>query len=124
MNYLVSVVLVISYSLLTACFDTSSSSSSKVSNDGNISQSISLSWNPIFEFEDGSVLQASEINSYTLHWGRSDSSQPEEILISDPATQSYEFTATEGGDYYFAISVESIYGTRSLISNVVHKEVN
>ncbi len=126
MNYLVSVVLVLSCSLLTSCFDTgSSTSSNKNSNeDENFSQLINLSWNPTLEFDDGSLLQLSEITSYTLHWGRSNASQPESILIEDPTTQSYEFMASEQGDYYFAISVETIYGTRSLISNIVHKEVN
>lgn len=90
----------------------------------DFSQTVTLSWNPTFMFEGGSVLQPSEIDSYILYWGRSASSQPEAIRISDVGDPSYVFTATERGDYYFSVAVETVYGMESAPSNVVHKAVN
>lgn len=90
----------------------------------DFSQAVTLNWNPIFMLEGGSVLLPSEIDSYILYWGRSASSQPETIRISDFGAQSYVFTATERGDYYFSVAVETVYGMESAPSNVVHKEVN
>lgn len=127
MNYFLSFVMFLCFSVLTGCLKIapgSKATDKEVIDKVNLSETLTLNWNPIFQLEDGSDLQPSEIDSYTIHWGRSSSSQTEEILVSDPEAVSHVFTATESGDYYFSVSVETIYGSKSSPSNVVHKEVN
>jgi hypothetical protein len=136
MKSLVCTTLLLCLSFLTACTEIESASSvadkeadapadpkNPTSNE-NFSQTVTLNWNPTFELEDGSVLQPSEIDSYILYWGRSASSQAEAIRVPGFSDPSYIFTATERGDYYFSVSVETVYGMESEPSNVVHKEVN
>ncbi len=124
MKIVVSIFLFISFSVLSGCLP----EASKKSSDPDVlpiePQDISLNWSPNFILEDGSSFQLIEIESYTLFWGRSQGSLLEEIEIPSADIESYVFTVTESGDYYFAIAVNTIYGTSSEPSNIVHKQVN
>jgi len=124
MKIVVSIFLFISFSVLSGCLP----EASKKSSDPDVlpiePQDISLNWSPNFILEDGSSFQLIEIESYTLFWGRSQGSLLEEIEIPSADIESYVFTVTESGDYYFAIAVNTIYGTTSEPSNIVHKQVN
>lgn len=124
MKIVVSIFLFISFSVLSGCLP----EASKKSSDPDVlpiePQDISLNWSPNFILEDGSSFQPIEIESYTLFWGRSQGSLLEEIEIPSADIESYVFTVTESGDYYFAIAVNTIYGTTSEPSNIVHKQVN
>lgn len=124
MKIVVSIFLFISFSVLSGCLP----EASKKSSDPDVlpiePQDISLNWSPNFILEDGSSFQPIEIESYTLFWGRFQGSLLEEIEIPSADIESYVFTVTESGDYYFAIAVNTIYGTSSEPSNIVHKQVN
>ncbi len=124
MKIVVSIFLFISFSVLSGCLP----EASKKSSDPDVlpiePQDISLNWSPNFILEDGNSFQSIEIESYTLFWGRSQGSLLEEIEIPSADIESYVFTVTESGDYYFAIAVNTIYGTSSEPSNIVHKQVN
>lgn len=86
-------------------------------------QAIILNWQSVYEDELGKAVHQHEVENYIIHWGRDQSSLNNTIIIN-PAFDSYQFTAQAAGDYYFAISVESIYGTHSQASNIVYKQVN
>jgi hypothetical protein len=89
-----------------------------------IVQELTLRWNPTYEDELGNTIHKNEIENYTLYWGNDLNNLDKAVKISDIASDSYVFTAQTAGDYYFAISVESIYGTHSQASNIVYKQVN
>ena len=69
-------------------------------------------------------MHKSEIEVYNLHWGDDAENLTETIEIANMGADSYVFTAQAAGDYYFAITVESIYGTHSNDSNVVYKRID
>ena len=136
MKYIAMTVMFLCFSVLTACITVETSDPmldkdivepaepAEPAEPGAFPQSIVLNWNPNPELEDGSTLHSSEIDSYIINWGRSSSNQSEKISVLSPNIGSYIFTVTEGGDYYFSVSVITIYGTKSSLSNLVHKEVN
>lgn len=119
MKYYSSVVLLLSF--LTACM--SSSTGSSDNRGQGLSTAINLNWSQSFELEDGTALDPAEIESYIIHWRHSTSDQYEEIIIDDTSINSYVFTATKSGEYYFTLSLKTVYGTNSQLSNVVYKEV-
>jgi hypothetical protein len=92
--------------------------------DDAIAQALTLRWNPTYQDDMGNTVHKSEIETYTLYWGHEENNLTEVIQVNNMGADSYVFTAQTVGDYYFAISVESIYGTHSDISNVVYKQVN
>jgi len=92
--------------------------------DEVIAQALTLRWNPTYQDDMGNIVHKSEIETYTLYWGHEEDNLTEVVQVANMGADSYVFTAQTAGDYYFAISVESIYGTHSEISNVVYKQVN
>ena len=92
--------------------------------DKVIAQALTLRWNPTYQDDMGNIVHKSEIETYTLYWGHEEDNLTEVVQVANMGADSYVFTAQTAGDYYFAISVESIYGTHSEISNVVYKQVN
>ncbi len=87
-------------------------------------QELTLTWSPRYEDEDGNTVHKSEIETFILSWGDDANNLTEVIEIDNIGADSYVFTAQTAGDYYFAISVESIYGSKSQASNVIYKQVN
>ncbi len=87
-------------------------------------QELTLTWSPTYEDEDGNTVHKSEIETFILSWGDDANNLTEVIEINNIGADSYVFTAQTAGDYYFAISVESIYGSKSQASNVIYKQVN
>jgi hypothetical protein len=124
MKYIVKIVLLICFSVISGCLPEATKSSSDPDIIPIEPQNISLNWSPNFVLEDGSSFQPVEIESYTLFWGREQGSLLEQIEIPSADIETYIFTVTESGDYYFAVALNTIYGTKSGPSNVVHKKVN
>ena len=114
------VITMICIFLLSGCLDESSSSArSKQRVD---TQEITLNWNRPTQFQDDSILESSDIAAYILYVGTSKDNLSKSARVEGGDTNSYVFNRG-AGDYYFAITTESIYGDESMISNIVHKEL-
>ena len=85
--------------------------------------SITLNWTEPSEYDNGDVLSRSEIESYEVFWGLSESSLSTLTVIDNPETFEYIVDGLFQGVYYFTISVTTIYGTTSEQSNIIRKVI-
>ena len=84
---------------------------------------IVLNWLAPTRLEDESDLNEAEITSYTLHWGETASDLTHQTTLIGNKVTSYVFEGMAAGDYYFAVSASTVYGQKSVLSNIVHRVV-
>lgn len=82
---------------------------------------ITLSWTKPLKYVDDSSLSETDIAAYIVYAGSSPASLEEIGRIEGAENNSYLVSNLIDGEYYFAISVETIYGDESAYSNIEHK---
>ena len=85
---------------------------------------VTLKWAEPSFYDNGELLSRSEIASYDILWGLSTSTMEPLQHINDSNTLEYVVENLSQGEYYFSISVTTIYGNTSNQSNIVSKIIN
>ena len=83
---------------------------------------VTLRWSVPTRDELDALLEPGDIHAYIVHWGDTADSLTQEVEL-DAGQIEYQFSPEAAGDYYFSVSVVTIYGDQSSLSNVVHKYV-
>ena len=84
---------------------------------------ITLNWTEPSLYENGEALSRSEIESYEILWGLSETGLSSLTVIDDPNTLEYIVDGLFQGVYYFSISITTIYGNTSEQSNIIRKVI-
>ena len=87
----------------------------------NSANSFTLQWAEPSFLENGDALSHNEIASYDIHWGVSPTSMALLTQITDREVVEYVVPDLDPGEYFFSISVTTIYGTQSDPSNIISK---
>lgn len=82
---------------------------------------VSLSWTPPTQNEDGSALV--DLAGYTIVYGPSSNKLHESIRVENPGLDRYVIDGLPAGTYYFALKAFNNSGAESGLSNVVSKVV-
>lgn len=82
----------------------------------------SLSWTAPTQYEDGTPLPTSEIQSYKIYYGTASKVYSSSISVT-PTTLSYVVSNLSNGTYYFAITTVATNGAESAYSNEATKLV-
>lgn len=83
---------------------------------------VTLRWSVPTRDELDALLEPGDIHSYIVHWGETPDSLAQEVEVDSDQIE-YQFSPEAAGDYYFSVSVVTIYGDQSSLSNVVHKYI-
>ncbi len=73
--------------------------------------SVTLSWTPPFENEDGSAL--TDLAGYEIHYGRESGNYDQSIRIDNPSITTYVVDQLVPGTYYFAATAFNYSGVES-----------
>lgn len=84
---------------------------------------INLSWTTPNRMEDEKELEAGNISAYYVQWGESKNNLDKIVEVS-AEDNAYTVSGLTAGTYYFSVSVETLLGERSALSNIVSKEVH
>lgn len=68
--------------------------------------SATLEWDTPRQYEDGSALPASEILTYTVHYGKASGNYESSVTVSPTATET-TISGLTPGTWYFALTVTS-----------------
>lgn len=86
---------------------------------GRGNASVTLSWTPPTQNEDGSVL--TDLAGYRLHYGTRQGEYDTTIGIDNPSVSTYVVEGLDPGTYYFVASSYTTSGIESRYSNVAVK---
>lgn len=88
------------------------------------SYSITLIWSEPNLYDNGQAFSRSEIESYEVKWGLSQTALTTLAVIDGPNTLEYTIEDLNQGIYYFSVSIKTIYGNDSNPSNILKKVIN
>jgi len=83
--------------------------------------SVTLSWTPPTQNEDGSPL--SNLAGYKIYWGKSADSYTNSVTVNNPGLATYVVEQLTPAVWYFAITALSSNGAESGHSNVASKTI-
>jgi fibronectin type 3 domain-containing protein len=128
-TFILTITLLSTLALLSACEYSGSSSSEKTSAQGTAgtgtnqstagTDSVSLSWIPPTTRADGSTLQAHELAGYRIYMGTSSSSLQPLLDLDDETISQYTVEKLQSGEYYFAVSAYDTDGLESQLSQII-----
>ena len=84
--------------------------------------SVTLSWTPPTENEDGTVL--TDLAGYRLYWGTTPGVYTDSLTINNPGLTTYVVENLPPGTYEFVATSFNAAGTESIYSNAATKVVN
>lgn len=83
--------------------------------------SVTLSWTPPSENEDGS--QLTNLSGYRIYWGRTGESYGEPVRINNPSVTRFVVEGLTPGSYEFVATAVNSAGTESRLSNAITRTV-
>jgi len=88
---------------------------------GAATGSVTLSWSPPTQNEDGS--QLSDLDGYRIYWGRAGESLGQPVTIDNPSVTRYIVENLAPGTYEFVATAVNRAGVESRFSNAITREV-
>ena len=82
-------------------------------------KSVTLTWLPPTENEDGSAL--TDLAGYKIRYGQSSGNYTKTVTVADPGVSSWQIDNLVSGTYYFVISAYNSSGVESSYSNEASK---
>jgi hypothetical protein len=92
--------------------------------NGGTAGSVSLSWIPPSEREDGTALLPGEISGYTVYYGAASASYSNSLYIDNGLATSASIVDLAPGTYYMAVTTRDSDGRESAFSSEIVNVVN
>ena len=84
--------------------------------------SVTLSWMPPTQNEDGSTL--TDLAGYEVHYGRTQGSLDQSVQVSNPSVNRFVVENLSAGTWFFAVSSVNRQGIASQLSGIASKTVS
>lgn len=117
-EYMKHLMLLISPLFLSACLEMENKKESI--NPQSLSLgSVTVHWTVDYFDIENKTFFPSEVESFSIKWGRTAESMTNTVDQIPPTSLSYVFRGLEKGQYAFAVRMNTIYGDQSEFSDVV-----